>query len=189
MKRRIIAALLLLCSLLCGCAGVEEESTEICIIPVSYWAFSGMTPEEGVESFESLEEGYYTSVEVVEEGVQLELTKQQRDKLIQRNNEFIEELAEKFLSCNEEYRYVPDESYHQLAFYFDEKIPMITHVFSVYGIACTYGMNDILLNHTQDWSVDVSIYNCHTDQLVVSVQIPNESVTYGDEEWAKSYEE
>lgn len=197
MKRKIILPLLLLCVLLCGCSSPESNPkpeastpcTETYIIPNSFWEYSGTKPEDAVDTFFELGDDYYTSAKVVDEGVQVELTELQRDNLIQRNNDYNERLIADFMAYNSEYWYVPDENYQRLAFYFDEKIPGFLNVKTVYNLAAGYGMNYILQNNTVDWNVEISIYNCHTGKLVASVNSPYETVSYGPEEWQKSYEE
>lgn len=187
-KNRIIAAVLLLIVLACGCAD-KTPKTETYIIPETFWGYTGTTQEEGVESFDELGEDYCTSAKVVGRDVQVELTEAQRDNLIQRNNDYIAELAEDFEAYNSEYRYVGDENYQKLEFYFDEKIPAILHVKTLFGISGAYGLNYVLENHDTEWQVDMKIYNCHTNKLVVSVKTPYESASYGPEEWKASYAE
>ena len=171
-----------------GC-GSRPPKTETYLIPNSYWEYAGTTAEDAVETFEKLGEEYYTTVEVVDEGVQAELTEQQRDKLIERNNQYNEKLIADFKAHDNNYRYEPDENYQQLKLYFDEKIPPFLHVKTVYNLTAGYGMNYILKNNTTDWNVEICVYNCHTNKLVVSADAPYETVTCGPDEWKASYEE
>lgn len=171
-----------------GC-GIGAPKTETYVIPESYWEYAGTTPEKAVESFEKLGTDYYTTAQVVEDGVQVELTTEQRDRLVQRNNEYNEKLIADFLDYDSDYRYVPDETYQKLSFYFDEKIPPFLHVKTVYNLVAGYGMNYILQNNTTDWNVELSVYNCHTEKLVVKANCPYETVTCGPEEWKASYNE
>lgn len=187
-KDRIIAGLLLLIVLACGCAD-KTPKTETYIIPETFWGYTGTSPEEGAESFRELGNDYYTDVKVVDRNVEVELTEEQRENIIRRNDEYIAELAEDFEKYDSEYRYVGDENYQKLDFYFDEKIPDILHVKTVFGISGTYGLNYVLKNHDTQWQVDLKIYNCHTNNVVVTVEIPNETATYGPEEWQASYGE
>ncbi len=187
-KIKMIAVLFSVLVLLSGCAK-QAPKTETYIIPTSYWTYTSTTPEEAVETFYDLGEEYYTDVKIVDEGVQAELTDAQRDRLIQRNNDYIKKLVTEYETYNSEYRYVPDENYQKVDFYFDEKIPNLLHAATVYNVAAGYGLNYILQNNTTDWHVDISIYNCHTDQLVVSINAPYETVSYGPAEWAASYNE
>ncbi len=187
-KSRIVAGLLLLIVLASGCAN-SKPKTETYVIPNSYWTYTSTTTEEAVETFHKLGDDYYTEVKIVDEGVQVELTEQQRDKLVQRNNDYIEKLVADYKAYNSEYWYVPDENYQKLAFYFDEKIPNLLHAATVYNLAAGYGLNYILLNNTTEWGVDISIYNCHTNKLVVSIDAPYETVSYGPAEWKASYDE
>ncbi len=187
-KSRIIAALFLLIVLASGCTNSKPE-TETYIIPNSYWTYTSTTTEEALDTFYELGSDYYTDVKAVDEGVQVELTEQQRDNLIQRNNDYIDKLVSDYEAYSSDYRYVPDENYQKVAFYFDEKIPPMLHAATVYNVAAGYGLNYILLHNTTEWGVEISIYNCHTDQLVVSIDAPHETVSYGPAEWEASYNE
>ncbi len=141
-----------------GCAN-SKPKTETYIIPNSYWTYTSTTSEEAVETFYK----YYTDVKIVDKYVQVEFTEQQRDKLIQRNNEYIKKLITDYEEHNSEYSYVPDENYQKLEFYFDEKIPNFLHAATVYGMAAGYGLNYILQN-TTELGGDIYIYNCHTQK-------------------------
>lgn len=190
MKKR---GFVILCSLLilfsgCGKKEAEKPPVERYIIPNSYLTFTGTNAEETVASCLDLGEKYFTDAKVVDDGVQIEMTPQQKDNFIKRNNDFIKKLAKKFKESNSMYRYVPDENYQKLAFYYDEKISTDLQIKTVFGIATGYALNYMLTHHTTDWEVAVTIYNCHTKKEVVSIKVPKETVSYGLEEWKKSYE-
>lgn len=187
-KSRIIAVLCLIIVLASGCTN-KSPKTETYIIPNSYWEYAGTTAEDAVATFQKLGEEYYTDVKVVDEGVQVELTEQQRDNLIERNNKYNAQLIADFKAHDNNYRYEPDENYQKLELYFDEKIPPFLHVKTVYNLTAGYGMNYILKNNTTDWNVEICVYNCHTNKLVVSADAPYETVTCGPEEWKASYDE
>lgn len=170
-------------------APAEAQKTETCILPKSYWDYAGSTLEEAAESFRKLGSDYYTDVKVTDEGVQLELTEQQRDNLIERNDQYHQQIVDEFLACGEEYRFEPDESYQNVNLYFDEKLPPTTNIKTVFMLTAGYGMNYILKNNTTEWSVRFTIYNCHTGKPVVSASIPDEEATCGPEEWKASYQE
>ncbi len=170
-------------------APAEAQETETYLLPKSYWDYAGSTLEEAAESFRKLGSDYYTDAKVTDEGVQLELTEQQRDKLIERNDEYSSQIAEEFMSYSEEYRFEPDESYQNVNLYFDEKLPPTTNIKAVFMLTAGYGMNYILKNNTTEWSVRFTIYNCHTGKPVVSASIPDEEATCGPEEWKASYQE
>ncbi len=84
---------------------------------------------------------------------------------------------------------MPDENYEKLAFYFDEKVPHILHVTTLLGISGVCGLNYVLKNKGTAWTVELKIYHCHTNQLPVTVAIPNEAVTYGPKERKASCKE
>lgn len=187
MKKKLIALALILGLLLCGCYH-PPEPTEIYLIPNSFLAFNTMDHDEALEFFQDFGPDYCTDVQSVDDGIQLTLTEKQLAHWIEHNNEEIEKFFSDLAEINSEFHFERDENFQHVAFYLDENIPMITHAMRVYGVAAYYGLNYLLLNHAEDWSVEVSLYNCHTNKLVARVNIPYESVSYGDEEWAKSYE-
>ena len=192
MKRKLAMILILaLACILTGCAKTSQNSlkTEMYILPNSYLVFNGMEPDEAAKSCMELGEEFCTDVKVVSEGIQLELTEEQLNNLIMKNNRFIDELAEKFTSSNSMYRYETDETYQKLTLYFDENISGMLQIKTIMGIASSYAMNYMLLNNTKEWQVEIEIYNCHTNKLVASVKIPGEEMTYGAKEWEESYKE
>ncbi len=187
-KSTLIAALFLILVLASGCAD-STPKTETYIIPNSYWEYAGSTPEGAVESFHKLGGDYYTDAQVVSEGVQLELTEEQRDNLIRRNNEYHEQIIAEFKSYSDDYRYEPDETYQTVNLYFDEKLPPAANIKTVFMLTSGYGMNYILQNNTTDWNVELCVYNCHTNKLVLSFNAPSEEASCGPEEWRASYSE
>ncbi len=186
--RRGLAAVLLILLLASGCAA-KPPKTETYIIPKSYWDYAGSTLEDALESFHELGDDYYTDAQVVSDGVQLELTEQQRDNLIRRNDEYHQQIVTAFTAYSDEYHFEPDETYQTVNLYFDEKLPPATNIKTVFMLTAGYGMNYILKNNTTDWNVKFCIYNCHTNKLVVSANIPEEEASCGPEDWKASYKE
>lgn len=189
MKRKLAAIFTLVCLLFCGCSqsSPASDKTETYIIPNSYFKFTGSEVAEAVESCLELGSDFCTDAKEIPEGMQLELTDQQRNNLIQRNDDFVDELAQQFTSSNSMYRYISDGSYKKLILYFDENISSIIEVKTILGISSSYGMNYMLLNNTTDWNVQIEISNCHTNKLVASVNIPDGEISYGAKEWEESY--
>ena len=195
MKIKITAAVLLFCILLTGCTQIvkpseitvqQEPETTICLIPNSYFEFSGSDPEAEVKALNDLGPEYCTSAILTEEGIKAELTEVQRDHLIERNNRFISKFLENYTAANSKYTYETDSEYKKLVFYFDERIPIFVEMRAVFGTATGYCLNQILLNRT-DWSVDITIYNCHTKKEVASITVPGEEGSFGAEDWERSY--
>lgn len=189
MKNKSVIILVLICCLLSSCSrsGSDNENTETYIIPCSYFEFTGSEISDVVASCKSLGEAYCTEATEVPEGMRLKLTDSQLENLVQRNNEFINDLAENLENSNDSYRFVMDDSYKNLTLYFDENISSTLQVKTILGIASNYGMNYMLLNNTAEWNVQIEIFNCHTNKPVVSVNIPDEEISYGEKEWEQSY--
>lgn len=189
MKQKILFTILIVCCLLGGCSQKEQTASkaETYIIPNSFFAFTGSNVNESVESCLELGSDYCTDAKQISDGMQLELTDEQLNNMVKRNDEFINKLVNQFTSLNSMYKCVLDESYQRLTLYFDENISSITEAKTILGITSNYAMNYILLNNTTVWNVHVEIINCHTNKCVVSVNIPSEEVSYGPEEWEESY--
>lgn len=197
MKGKILLLMLLTVIFCCGCGKTQtvpetssaSEAVEICVIPNSFWSRSGTEPEKAVEVFQKLGEEYYTEAKVTEEGVELQLTEKQRDNLIQRNNDYHDQLLGNFYSSSPEYKFVPDESYEKLEFYYDENIPDFIQFATVSNLTVGYAMNQILMNPSQEWNVDVSIYHCHSGELVLHFTFPEEFALVTPEQWQESGED
>lgn len=189
MRRILFPIILVICCALSGCSQSQQSSLtkETYIIPNSYFEFTGSEVAEAVESCLELGNDFCTDAKEIPEGMQLELTDKQLNNLIQRNDDFVNQLAQQFTSSNSMYRYISDGSYEKLTLYFDENISSIIEVKTILGIASNYGMNYMLLNNTTDWNVQIEIFNCHTNKLVASVNIPDGEISYGAKEWDESY--
>lgn len=189
MKRIFLPIILVTCCVLSGCSHFQQNSskTETYIIPNSYFEFTGSEVDEAVESCLELGDDFCTTAKVTLDGMQLELTDEQLNNLVQRNDNFVDELVNQFTSSNNMYKCMLDDSYKKLTLYFDENLSNTTQVKTILGIASNYGMNYMLLNNTTEWNVQIEIFNCHTDKPVVSVNIPNEEISYGAKEWDESY--
>ena len=189
MKRIFLPIILVICCVLSGCSHSQQNSskTEIYIIPNSYFEFTGSEVDEAVESCLELGDDFCTTAKVIPDGMQLELTDEQLNNLVQRNDNFVDELVNQFTSSNNMYKCVLDDSYKKLTLYFDENLSSTIQVKTILGIASNYGMNYMLLNNATDWNVQIDILNCHNGKPVVSVNIPNEDISYGAKEWEESY--
>ena len=188
MKKRILFIISLLL-ILAGCNTTPKvEITKEYLIPNSFFEFTNTNIESANKSIVGLGNDYYTKTECLDNGLRLVLTDIQRDNLIRRNNDFINELIKSFKNENIKYSVVTDSTNKNLKFYFDENLSAAKQIKAVFGVATGYGYN-LLLSGIEDWNVKIEIYNCHTNKLVASGNIPNEEFSYGDEEWRKSYNE
>lgn len=184
-----LAIILLVCCVLVGCSDMKQPvaETNTYVIPNSFFEFTHVEVADEVSSCLALGRDYCTDAREVPEGMELVLTAEQLNNFVQRNNTFVDELVEKFLKADSLYRCELDGEYQTLSLYFDENISTGLQVETMLGIASHYGINYMLTNDTTEWNVFLSIYNCHTNKLVVSVNIPEEKVSYGAQEWEDSY--
>ena len=193
MRLKITAAMLLFCLLLTGCSPsmmppetTAQQETTICLIPNAYFELSGSDPEEETRALNDLGPEYCTSAVLTDEGISAELTEAQREHLVERNNRFISKFLDAYTAADSNYTCETDPEYRKLSFWFDEKIPITVEMSAVFGTVSGYCLNRILLNQT-DWSVDITIYNCHTNKKVVSMTVPGYEGSFGAEEWEASY--
>ncbi len=187
-SREIISGLLILILILCsgGCSGEPtdtENLTEI-IIPASYLQFAGADAEDTAESYRE----YCTDSEVKDMDVVLEVTDSQKEDIIQMNQEFIDRTLDKFLDGNPEYSYKLADDYSSIVYAYDEKIDASLQAQLLMGVTSMYALNGIVENNTSEWSVEITIENCHTGKTVAYGTLPEDTVAFGESEWRESYE-
>ena len=196
-KLRIISFILLICIIFNACssaalkddaqAEAKQEPAQVYIIPESYFRFCNTDRDKAIQTYKELGEDYCTDAKAVDGDMYVYLTETQRYNLIERNDEYIDQLLDEFKKESEDYSYKCDDSYRKLTFFYDEKIEMTKEVNGVFGAAAGYGLNQILKYNDPNWSVEIEIINCHTNKQVVKINIPNDSVKIGDYEWQQSY--
>ena len=199
--KKFLTAILLCCAMvLCSCQSAKStEETRKITLPVSYMVFSTGKAEDSDEYLESVEETvevikalgpeYITDVTVLDGSLVLEVTEKQRDKLIEWNNEKMAEWVDPLLKADPLYSFTGSEDYTEATFYYDEKCSALVALKAIGAASGGYAFNNILINDTTDWNVHLRIYNCHTNRIVVDVNIPEEQAVLNDEVWAASYEE
>lgn len=169
-------------------SNIGKEKLVTIVIPESYFEYAGSDAAKAAESCIELGDEYCTSAEAKDNDLVLKVTDRQRENLIKRNNEFIDELLTSFKRFNSEYEFTGSEDYSEVTFYYDEDITTILQIESVFGVTVGYGLNSILQNNSETWSVHLKIVNCHTGKTVVEGDIPQDIMTYGPDEWKNSYE-
>lgn len=189
-KNRTVALLLLLVVSICGCNNVNK--TEIAsqfLIPNSYMEFANRSKEIEAQSYINLGEEYCSDVKIVEEGIILLLNKEQKEKLITRNNKNLQSIKKELMDQNSKYKIDEDSNYKKVSLYFDEKVPTDLQTRLIGFYVCGYAVNSILLSGDTEWSVNIEIINCNTQKMVVSGTPPKETFSYGPKEWKESYNE
>lgn len=163
----------------------KEEIFSI-IVPESYFSFTNTQIEENIESLKGLGDEYITSVKKENNTMVMEVTESQKNKLIERNNKYIETLSTDFSNANEKYHYKFNTDFSELTYYFDENISPITQG-KISAITASYILNNILKTNNQDWKVNLKIINCHTNKVVAEGTLPKDTIKYGELEWNNSY--
>lgn len=155
-------------------------------IPKSYFDFTNTQIDENVNTLKNLGNEYITSVKTENSTIIIEMTESQKNKLIERNNKYIETLLNDFSNANEKYRYEFNSDFSELTYYFDENISAITQG-KLVSIIAGYILNNILKTNNQDWKVHLKIINCHTNKVVAEGNLPKDTIKYGETEWNNSY--
>lgn len=187
-SREIIIGLLILILILCsgGCVGEPtdtEKMTEI-VIPASYLQFAGADAEDTAESYRE----YCTDSDVRDMDVVLEVTDSQKDDIMQMNQDFIDKTLDEFKDVNSEYSYELADDYSSIVYTYDEKIDASLQAQLLMGVTSMYALNGIIENNTAEWSVKITIENCHTGKTVAHGELPEDTVSFGESEWRESYE-
>lgn len=186
--RSVISGLLIAVLILCsgGCAGEPadgEQLTEI-IIPQSYLQFTGADADDTAEAYRE----YCEESEIRESDVVLKVTDEQKDDIIEMNQDFIDRTLSDFKDENPEYSYELAEDYNRIVYAYDENIDNVLQAQLLMGVTSMYALNGIIKNNIVDWSVEITIENCHTGKIVAHGELPENTLTFGENEWRESYE-
>ena len=167
-----------------GESSQESVQTFQVVVPASLLRFTGSTGQELVDSAgESC-----TSAFVQGEDAVLELTEAQREDLLQENAEFIQECKDEFLQENAAYGCEINEEETQIVLHYDETIDQNRQAKTLLGLSSMCGFNQVLRAQSSQWSVHLEVINCHTGKVVAAGDLPQDSITFGNEEWQASYQ-
>lgn len=184
-KNKLLIALLILCTA-CTSTQKTEPYTEY-LIPNSLISFTRVETDEYVDSMNELGNNYLLSAEKNSEGIEVKMTESQKQEFIKKNEGFVQDCIDDFTGQNELYSVVYDD-YSKLELYFDEHYEYITLLASMVGLVTYFGILQIFTTGDSNWSVEVTVYNCHTGKQVSSAVMPEGGFSIGDEEWKISYE-
>lgn len=169
----------------------QPETTTI-TIPESYLKFTRADVEEEVESYKE----YCTDAKAEGPNLVLEITEEQRKKLIAMNDEYIEKTIKEFETVNSDYKCELSPDYSRVVYEYDENLyeydlPTKGRIQAgiLLGVTSTHALNGILENNNPDWEIQLVVKNCHTGRVVVEVNLPEEECFLGEEEWEASYSE
>lgn len=161
----------------------EDKVTEI-TIPASYLDFTGNDAEETAEDYKA----YCTDAAVQDGNVVLEVNEQQMQEILEMNQDFIDDALEDFQEENSQYSYELKDDFSGVVYRYDESIESGVQAKMLMGVTSMYALNGIIESGNSDWSVEVTIENCHTGNVVAQGVLPDDSITFGQEEWEASYE-
>jgi hypothetical protein len=80
------------------------------------------------------------------------------------------------------------DDFSGVVYRYDESIESGVQAKMLMGVTSMYALNGIIESGNSDWSVEVTIENCHTGNAVAQGVLPDDSITFGQEEWEASYE-
>lgn len=165
-------------------AAEQTNSTTQIVIPSSLLTFAGVDLQDSIEEFES----YCTSVTTDAGDMVIEVTEEQRSSLINKNIENINSISEEVEAANPEYSCELSSDYSKAVYKYDENIDQTLQAKILVALTTNYALNEILETNNSDWSIDISVVNCHTNNTVAQVTLPEQTITFGQDEWTASYE-
>lgn len=184
--KKIIRYLLIAGLFLTGCSKPKTK-VKTYLIPNSLISFAGVKTDEYVNSMNKLGENYLQSAEKTSDGIEVEMTEEQNQEFIRKNEGFVQDCIDDFTGQNELYSVVYDD-YSRLELYFDEHYDYVTQLTAIVGLITYFGILQIFTTADSDWGVEVIVYNCHTKKQVTSAMLPEGGFSIGEKEWKASYE-
>ena len=146
--------------------------------------FTGNDAEETAEDYKA----YCTDAVVQDGNVVLEVNEQQKQEILEMNQDFIDDALEDFQEENSQYSYELKDDFSGVVYRYDESIESGVQAKMLMGVTSMYALNGIIESGNSEWSVEVTIENCHTGNAVAQGVLPDDSITFGQEEWEASYE-
>lgn len=93
-----------------------------------------------------------------------------------------------FENIDPSYRVEYDDTYSNVKFYCDEK-GIDNHAFiEIDNILYKLSLIKMLQDPTGTWSIQTSMYNCHTNEKVYEFQYPTEEWSWSKLDWNKRYQ-
>lgn len=139
---------------------------------------------ENMEEFSA----YCTDVRQEGDDFVLEVTQEQKEALTARNRENMDEILSEVQEADPEYAVELSDDYSEAVYQYDENIDSNLQAKLLLSMTTIYALNGIIETGDADWSVRVSIVNCHTGKTVAQATLPEETITFGQSEWQASYE-
>lgn len=160
-----------------------QETIEI-TLPGSLFEFANTDLQDNKEAFEE----YCTDVREAGDSLVLEVTEEQREALIEMNQKNIDDILDQVEEENSQYSYELRDDFSGVVYRYDESIESVVQAKMLMGVTSMYALNGIIESGNSDWSVEVTIENCHTGNAVAQGVLPGDSITLGEQAWEASYE-
>ena len=185
-SRRVALALAsLLTHSLSGCAA-GTAAKNYTVIPESYYEYFGDTPGEDVASIRALGPDYCTRAYRKDGGIVIVANSRQRKNLRKRNDHLIKYYKDLFLEESSEYAIHSSPDFRHLEFVYDEKMDETTQNEAVRGLAYMYVLNQLIDGAGENWSLNITIRNCHTGKRIADVKIPGHAIDFSHADWNES---
>ena len=166
----------------------QSDSISTMNIPHSLIRFCGLEQDEFIESISSNHNDIYTEVKAEGEDVVVSMTESQKQNLIKQTEQIIDNSLEDYYNFSPEYRFYGSNDYKKVEFYHDEHLRKLDEEIAILKVASQYAQMQLLMDDSEDWSVEVKVYNCHTGKLVAEATVPHDHFRSTSEDWTRSYE-
>ena len=104
------------------------------------------------------------------------------------NQKNIDDILDQVEEENSQYSYELRDDFSGVVYRYDESIESVVQAKMLMGVTSMYALNGIIESGNSDWSVEVTIENCHTGNAVAQGVLPGDSITLGEQAWEASYE-
>lgn len=160
----------------------DGEHISQVILPETYLTFCGVDPEETAEKLRSMAE----TVTETDQGLVLELTESQKEAFREQNQSYIDETLNTFTNTDPDWSYTIDGT--SITYSYDESIKPVLQAELLMGVTAMEGFQQLLDNGDGTWQINLTICNCHTGKVVAEGTLPEETITFDETDWIKSYE-
>ncbi len=176
--------LLVLAIILFVCACTPQKQFEV-VYPESLLRFS-QTDAETIAEMYRADKTFCQDAYVRGKDAVLIVTQEQFGNLQRDNEQKMQKIRDDLSAINMGYWLEESGDYTSFKLYCDENIPVLLNLITLQGLSGYYAVAQVLQGN-EDWSVEITVVNCHTNKTVAQFRYPGETGSYGAEEWAESY--
>ncbi len=145
-----------------------------------------MDPQEQLEAIEADGTATFDAARIEDGGLVLTATPGQLETYRASCREQRDAWVGDFLEAGDGYAFEASDDGRSLAFFCDESIGPVVSGKAFLGVTAMYAMEQVL-DGDPDWSVEITVINCHTKSEVGRVTLPDGELTLTQEMWERSY--